>query len=64
VSLFAPTVPFGQWGPYRVPVVRLGDATAGCRDTRASRCPVPDHPCLSHIEPDEVVAAVDRLVGP
>ena len=63
VSLFAPTVPFGQWGPYRVPVVRLGDATAGCRDTRASRCPVPDHPCLSHIAPDEVVAAVDRLVG-
>ena len=26
VSLFAPTVPFGQWGPYRVPAVRLGDA--------------------------------------
>ena len=21
VSLFAPTVPFGQWGPYRVPTV-------------------------------------------
>ncbi|BCJ67783.1 hypothetical protein Prubr_48040 [Polymorphospora rubra] len=28
VSLFAPTVSFGQWGPYRVPWVRLGDATA------------------------------------
>ncbi|MEV0006429.1 HAD-IIIA family hydrolase, partial [Micromonospora sp. NPDC050980] len=28
VSLFAPTVPFGQWGPYRVPTVRLGDAAA------------------------------------
>ena len=28
VSLFAPTVPFGQWGPYRVPAVRLGDAAA------------------------------------
>ncbi len=34
VSLFAPTVPFGQWGPYRVPHVRLGDAAAPCRDTR------------------------------
>jgi HAD superfamily hydrolase (TIGR01662 family) len=62
VSLYAPTVPFGQWGPYRVPHVRLGDATAACRDTRAARCPVPGHPCLSRIEPAEVVAAV-RLLG-
>ncbi|MGN9813698.1 glycosyltransferase family 9 protein, partial [Micromonospora sp. BQ11] len=35
VSLFAPTVPFGQWGPWGVPTVRLGDASAPCRDTRA-----------------------------
>ncbi|MBM0227423.1 HAD-IIIA family hydrolase, partial [Micromonospora sp. ATA51] len=49
VSLFAPTVPFGQWGPYRVPTVRLGDAAAACRDTRATRCPVPGHPCLSAV---------------
>jgi histidinol-phosphate phosphatase family protein len=62
VSLFAPTVPFGQWGPYRVPSVRLGDAAAACRDTRANRCPVPGHPCLSGIEPGWVVAAV-RLLG-
>ncbi|MBY8875762.1 HAD-IIIA family hydrolase, partial [Micromonospora sp. PLK6-60] len=46
VSLFAPTVPYGQWGPYRVPAVRLGDAGAPCRDTRAARCPIPGHPCL------------------
>src|SRR6266511_1969181 len=31
VSLFAPTVPFGRWAPYRVPHVRLGDPLAGCR---------------------------------
>ncbi|MEH0827540.1 MULTISPECIES: HAD-IIIA family hydrolase [unclassified Micromonospora] len=62
VSLFAPTVPFGQWGPYRVPAVRLGDAGAPCRDTRATRCPVPGHPCLSAIEPGHVLAAV-RLLG-
>jgi len=61
VSLFAPTVPFGQWGPYRVPHVRLGDGAAACRHTRATRCPVPGHPCLSDIEPDDVVAAVERL---
>jgi histidinol-phosphate phosphatase family protein len=61
VSLFAPTVPYGQWGPYRVPNVRLGAAGAPCRDTRASVCPVPGHPCLSTIEPGEVVAAVRAL---
>ncbi|MBQ1024226.1 HAD-IIIA family hydrolase [Micromonospora sp. C95] len=62
VSLFAPTVPFGQWGPWRVPTVRLGDATAACRDTRAARCPVPGHPCLSDIEPGAVREAL-RLLG-
>jgi ADP-heptose:LPS heptosyltransferase len=61
VSLYAPTVPFGQWGPYRVPSVRLGDASAACRYTRASRCPLPGHPGLSDIDPDSVVAAVARL---
>ncbi|MCW3815038.1 HAD-IIIA family hydrolase [Micromonospora sp. DR5-3] len=63
VSLFAPTVPFGQWGPYRVPTVRLGDAGAPCRGTRAAVCPVAGHPCLAGVEPAEVVAAV-RLLAP
>jgi len=66
VSLFAPTVPFGQWGPYRVPWVRLGDAAAACRNTRATSCPVSGHPCLSTVDPSEVVAAVatlDRVRG-
>ncbi|MEV4544098.1 HAD-IIIA family hydrolase [Micromonospora echinaurantiaca] len=62
VSLFAPTVPFGQWGPWRVPTVRLGDATAACRDTRAARCPVPGHPCLSGVRPQQVLDAL-RLLG-
>ncbi|WP_091401673.1 HAD-IIIA family hydrolase [Micromonospora saelicesensis] len=61
VSLFAPTVPFGQWGPYRVPTVRLGDAAAPCRDTRAARCPVPGHPCLSGVDPGDVVNALRTL---
>ena len=63
VSLFAPTVPFGQWAPYRVPHVRLGDAAAPCRDTRAAACPVPGHPCLSGVEPADVAGAVARLTG-
>ncbi|OLB65920.1 MAG: haloacid dehalogenase [Actinobacteria bacterium 13_2_20CM_2_72_6] len=61
VSLFAPTVPFGRWAPYRIPHVRLGDPLAGCRDTRAATCPVPEHPCLSTVSGAEVVAAVDLL---
>ncbi|WP_206025215.1 HAD-IIIA family hydrolase [Micromonospora zingiberis] len=64
VSLFAPTVPFGQWGPWRVPTVRLGDATAACRDTRAARCPVPGHPCLSRVEPDAILTALRLLDVP
>lgn len=61
VSLYAPTVPYLRWGPYRVPAVRLGVADALCRDTRATVCPVPGHPCLSTIDPAEVVAAVRTL---
>jgi histidinol-phosphate phosphatase family protein len=63
VSLFAPTVPYGRWGPYRVPAARLGLAGAACRDSRATTCPVAGHPCLSTIEPDEVVAAVARFAA-
>ncbi|MEV6634809.1 HAD-IIIA family hydrolase [Actinoplanes sp. NPDC051470] len=63
VSLFAPTVPYGRWAPYRVPVVRLGIPDAPCRDTRVTSCPVPGHPCLSAVEPVQVLAAV-RLLAP
>jgi ADP-heptose:LPS heptosyltransferase len=63
VSLFAPTAPYGRWGPYRVPNARLGDAGAPCRDTRATICPVPGHPCLSTVEPADVLAAVDLLIS-
>jgi len=63
VSLFAPTVPFGRWGPYRTPVVRLGDQLAACRDSRATLCPLPDHPCLDGIGPGSVVDAVRLLTG-
>ncbi len=42
-----PTVPFGQWGPWRVPT---------------ARCPVPGHPCLSDIQPGDVLDAL-RLLG-
>jgi ADP-heptose:LPS heptosyltransferase len=64
VSLFAPTVPAARWAPYGVEVVLLGDQHAPCRDTRATTCPVPGHPCLTAVTAEEVLAAVDRLGRP
>ncbi len=64
VSLFAPVVPAASWAPYGVASAVLGDQEAACRDSRAKVCPVPGHPCLTSIRPQEVVAAVDRLASP
>ncbi len=61
VSLFAPVVPAERWRPWAVPHVLLGDQTAACALTRARACPVPGHPCLEGVAPDEVVAAVRSL---
>jgi ADP-heptose:LPS heptosyltransferase len=61
VSLFAPTVPAVRWAPYRVPHVLLGDQYAACRDSRATRCPIPGHPCLSSVSAEEAARAVDKL---
>jgi ADP-heptose:LPS heptosyltransferase len=63
VSLFAPTVPAVRWAPYGVPSVLLGDQAAPCRDTRATRCPVPGHPCLTSVDAEEVLRAVELLLG-
>jgi ADP-heptose:LPS heptosyltransferase len=63
VSLFAPTVPARRWLPYGVPVEMLGDQDAACAGSRATTCPVPGHPCLSVVTPDDVCEALQRLVG-
>lgn len=63
VSLFAPVVPAARWEPWKVPCVLLGDQQALCAGTRARACPVVGHPCLSHVAPAEVVAAVRALTG-
>ncbi|MET8796514.1 glycosyltransferase family 9 protein [Nocardia sp. NPDC004568] len=61
VSLFAPVVPAARWAPYGVPVAILGDQEAPCRDSRARECPIPGHPCLESVSPDDVVLAVKEL---
>jgi ADP-heptose:LPS heptosyltransferase len=63
VSLFSPVVPAVRWAPYAVPVELLGDQQAACRNTRARACPVPGHPCLSSITPEEVARACFRLLA-
>lgn len=63
VCLFAPVVPAIRWAPYGVPMELLGDQEAACRDTRARNCPVPGHPCLSSVTPEQVLEAVERLLG-
>ncbi|HST84025.1 MAG TPA: glycosyltransferase family 9 protein [Kineosporiaceae bacterium] len=63
VSLFSPVVPIQRWAPHGVASVLLGDQDAGCRGTRARDCPLPGHPCLSGVDPIDVVAAVAELTG-
>ncbi|WP_084958298.1 glycosyltransferase family 9 protein [Thermoactinospora rubra] len=61
VSLFAPVVPAERWAPYGVPAVLLGDQHAPCAGSRARRCPVDGHPCLTTVRPDDVVKAIREL---
>ncbi|TDO47969.1 ADP-heptose:LPS heptosyltransferase [Kribbella sp. VKM Ac-2527] len=62
VSLFSPVVPADQWAPWRVPSVVLGDQQAPCRASRARVCPIPGHPCLDDVAPEEVVTATRTLI--
>ena len=63
VSLFAPVVAAERWAPYGVPTVLLGEQHAACRGTRARHCPVPGHPCLENVTPEQAVRAVYELWG-
>lgn len=63
VSLFSPVVPAVRWAPYRVPVELLGEQNAPCKLTRARECPVPGHPCLASVSPEEAFAALMRLLA-
>ena len=63
VSPFAPTVPAVRWRPWGVAheLLRRNVPCAGCR---ARVCPVAGHPCLSEIQVEEAMAAVQRLADP
>lgn len=63
VSLFAPVVSSSRWAPYGTTSTILGDQQASCRNSRGRDCPVPGHPCLSSVTAENVVAAVNDLIG-
>ncbi len=63
VSIFPPTVDPAAWRPWGVPHVLLGDHDVECAGCRARQCPLPKQRCLTGITPEQVVGAVDRLVG-
>jgi ADP-heptose:LPS heptosyltransferase len=60
VSVFAPTVPSERWRPWAVPheLLFLDVPCAGCR---ARVCPVPGHPCVAGVAPEDALAALRRL---
>jgi ADP-heptose:LPS heptosyltransferase len=61
--LFSPVVPAIRWAPYGVPLEILGDQDAPCKLSRATECPVPGHPCLASVPPEQLLEAVQRLLG-
>lgn len=63
VCLFSPVVPAVRWAPYGVPLELLGDQDAPCKLSRARDCPVPGHPCLGSVPPEQVAEAVERLIS-
>jgi len=62
VSLFSPVVPASRWAPFGTEVVMLGDQEAPCRGSRARDCPVPGHPCLTGVLPEQVADACIDLI--
>jgi heptosyltransferase-2 len=65
VALFGPTVELFGFFPYtkRAEVLELDLACRPCSAMGTERCPLGHHRCLEEIFPDQVVAALQRLVA-
>jgi heptosyltransferase-2 len=65
VALFGPTVePFGFYPDTKQATVLERDLSCRpCSAMGTERCPLGHHRCLADILPDEVAAAVQRLVA-
>jgi ADP-heptose:LPS heptosyltransferase len=61
---FAATVPAERWHPWGVPHVLLGAPDVDCRLCRHVVCPLDDQLCLSGVDADAVLRAVDGFVRP
>lgn len=62
ISIFALTVSPARWRPWRVPNIVLSRPVP-CSGCRARECPVDGHPCISGVEPADVLAELELLVG-
>ncbi len=61
VAAFPATVPVGRWRPWRVPHVILGDQDVPCAGCRSRTCPLEEQACVSSIDGEAVVRALDAL---
>ncbi|MCU1497805.1 MAG: glycosyltransferase family 9 protein [Acidimicrobiales bacterium] len=63
VSVFAPTVPAPQWGPWSASAELLGRLAVPCAGCRARACPFPGQPCTAEVDGAALLAAVARATG-
>lgn len=61
VVLFSGSNRVFQWRPRGARVQVVHHAVA-CRPCHRPRCPLPDHPCMRQIRPEEVLQALERLL--
>lgn len=61
-ACFPPTVALERWRPWMTPHEILGHHDVPCAGCHQRHCPYDHQPCLD-IDPNDVVAAVRRLVG-
>lgn len=61
VALFSGTNRAVQWRP-RGPAVEVLWRPVACRPCHRTQCPLPAHPCMRGIRPEEVLRALDRLL--
>ncbi len=61
LTLFGPTIA-GATAPYGGHA-HVIEGRASCAPCRHFRCPLPDHPCMRSISPDETVNAIEEILS-
>lgn len=61
IALYADRDPPGQWTPLSDNAILLKH-TVPCGGCRLKDCPVPDHPCMTHLSVDQVWKAIQTII--